>query len=370
MKLALLELRRRPGRFATATVILTLIAVLLAFLGGLLDGLIGSSTAPLNVQPASAIVYSAGSQDSIVRSRIDADTRAAVEGAVGAESVGGLGNIQIGGRLEGRGPRDLVSISLYGYELPPEGAPDEPPAPGEVWADATLRADDVEEGDEILLGPARTPVTVVGFLPDDVVAGSGTLWGSLETWRSVTAANRPGAVTGDDVVQALVISDRVDQASVVTDIDEATDGRTSSLTLADAMDALPGVSQQRSTFNQIIGVTALIAIVVVALFFALLTVERTGLYGVLKAVGASSGTLFGGVVVQALVVTAIASTIAVATALLADATIPVGSLPFNATPARLVSTVVILIVAALIGCAFSFRRVASIDPAEAIGGSL
>ena len=40
MKLALRELRRRPGRFVTATIILTLIAMLLMFLGGLLDGLI------------------------------------------------------------------------------------------------------------------------------------------------------------------------------------------------------------------------------------------------------------------------------------------------------------------------------------------
>ena len=52
-------------------------------------------------------------------------------------------------------------------------------------------------------------------------------------------------------------------------------------------------------FNQIIGVTLVIAIVVVALFFALLTVERIGLYGMLKAIGARSRTLFGGVVVQA-----------------------------------------------------------------------
>ena len=52
-----------------------------------------------------------------------------------------------------------------------------------------------------------------------------------------------------------------------------------------AIDAIPGVEQQRATFNQIIGVTVVIAVVVVALFFALLTVERTGLYGVLKAIG-------------------------------------------------------------------------------------
>ena len=41
MRLALRELVRRPGRFAVATAILTLIAALLMFLGGLLDGLVG-----------------------------------------------------------------------------------------------------------------------------------------------------------------------------------------------------------------------------------------------------------------------------------------------------------------------------------------
>jgi hemin transport system permease protein len=34
MRLALRELRRRPGRFVTATIILTLVAVLVMFLGG------------------------------------------------------------------------------------------------------------------------------------------------------------------------------------------------------------------------------------------------------------------------------------------------------------------------------------------------
>ena len=44
MKLALREMRRRPGRFATSAALLTLIAMLLMFLGGLLDGLIARST--------------------------------------------------------------------------------------------------------------------------------------------------------------------------------------------------------------------------------------------------------------------------------------------------------------------------------------
>ena len=58
MKLALRELIRRPGRFVTATLILTLIAVLLMFLGGLLDGLTRSATGAVRAQDADAIVYS------------------------------------------------------------------------------------------------------------------------------------------------------------------------------------------------------------------------------------------------------------------------------------------------------------------------
>lgn len=371
MRIALRELRRRPGRFAVATVILTLISLLLMFLGGLLDGLVASSTGALRAQDADAIVFSEGSQDSLVRSRIEGDVRSQVEEVVGAERVGGLGSVQLGGRLDGRGPRDLVPVVLFGYELAPRGLPDEPPAAGEVYADEALRSEDVEEGTTIQLGPARTEVTVVGFVSDSRYSGQGTLWGSLETWREVVGANRPAEATGDDVVQALVVRDDPSRSGgdLPAAIDEATGGATSSLTVSGAIEALPGVSQQRSTFNQIIGVTVVIAVVVVALFFALLTVERVGLYGVLKAVGASSRTLFAGVLLQALVVGLIASAVGIAASLVLDAVIPPGSIPFVAGPSRLGTSAAIVLLASAAGCAFSLRRVLRVDPAAAIGGA-
>ena len=52
-----------------------------------------------------------------------------------------------------------------------------------------------------------------------------------------------------------------------------------------------------------------------------------------------------------------------------DAVIPAGAIPFVALPARLISSVVYLLVAAVVGCAFSLRRVLKVDPAAAIGGS-
>ena len=127
MKLALRELRRRPGRFVVATAILTLIALLLMFLGGLLDGLTAGSTGALRAQRGELIVYSADSQDSLVRSRITPAVRADVEEVVGPARVAGLGSVQLGARVEGHGPRDLVPVVLFGYERAPRGLPDAVP---------------------------------------------------------------------------------------------------------------------------------------------------------------------------------------------------------------------------------------------------
>lgn len=368
MRLALRELYRRPGRFAVAAVILTLISLLLMFLGGLLDGLLASATGAYRAQEADVIVYSAESRNSLVRSHIPADLRTVIEQTDGVVDAGGLSSIQLGARLNDPASRDLLATALFGYERPPSGLPDPPPEKGTVIADSSLRSDGVEEGDTLLLGPRRSPVTVIGFVDDTLYSGQASLWGSLETWREVTAANRPDLGAGEETVQAVVAAtDGASASTVAQQIDEATDGETTTLTLAEAIEALPGVSQQRATFNQIIGVTVIIALVVVALFFALITVERTSLYGVLKAIGGSGWTLFAGVVTQAVVVTLVASTIAAAAALVLDAVIPPGAIPFTITPARLIVSVVLLVLAAVVGCAFSLRRVLRIDPASAIG---
>ncbi|MGI9598505.1 MAG: FtsX-like permease family protein [Acidimicrobiales bacterium] len=363
MRIALIELVRKPGRFATAAVILTLIAVLLMFLGGLLDGLLRASTGAIRAQPGDAIVYSDTAQASFPRSRIDADLRAEVEGVEGVAQVGGLGLVQLGARVPGNGPRDLANVALFGFELPPAGVPSAPPD-GQVYADVVLEADGIEEGMTVLLGPARSPVDVIGFVEDTSFNGQGGMWASTATWREILTANRPDAQLAPGVFQALVVAG---DDGVADRIDAATGGRTDSYTIDGAVDAVPGVREQSSTFNQIIGITIVIALVVIALFFALLTVERTGLYGVFKALGARSSTIFAGLVVQAVVVTLLAAVIAGAAVIALDLLIPPGSIPLFITAQRILLSTALLIVAAVIGSAFSLRRVLQIDPASAIG---
>lgn len=367
MKVALLELVRRPGRFVAAGGILTLIAILLMFIGGLLDGLLGSSTGAFRAQRGELMAFSASSNRSLPRSLIPITTEDAVAGVTGVKQVGGLGITQAAAR-PGSDPntRSLIPIVVIGYETPPNGLENTKVEPGTVYADSAIRSRGIEIGDTLLLGAPRTPVKVAGFVDDSRLSGQISLWTPLRSWNEIAASIRPG--TGDsDLVQALVIDTDEPDDVMIDRIERSSNGSLEVLSLTDAIDSLPGVATQRTTVNQVIGVTVVVALVVIALFFALITIERTTLYGVLKAIGASNRTLFGGVVLQAITLAVAASLIAALLSIALAVLVPPGTLPYSLSAQRIGLSSLLLLVAAIGGCAFSLRRVLGVDPATAIG---
>lgn len=360
IRLPFRELRRTPNRFVVATVVLAFLTTLLLFLGALLDGLYLGSTGAIRAQRSDVIVYSASSRDSFLRSRITPELRAQVESIAGVTEVGGIGFVLLGAQVPGED--ELADVAVAGYQTPPAGVP-APPAGGEGIADSRLRDQGVDTGDTILVGPAATPIRIIGFVDDTSYLLQGSVWVDLTTWREVQNANRPDAAVADDVVQALVVSGAGDLPTL---IDEATDGATSTLTIDDAVLALPGVKEQKSVFNQIIYSTFAVVLAVVGLFFSLLTLERIGLYGVLKAVGATTRRLFAGVLLQALAVAVVA--FAIGSALVGASLLALpAQVPVQLTAGRFVFTFVGLLVAATLGSAISLRRVTKVDPASAIG---
>ncbi|MGB4320983.1 MAG: ABC transporter permease, partial [Candidatus Microthrix parvicella] len=172
----------------------------------------------------------------------------------------------------------------------------------------------------------------------------------------------------------------VDQALVVQPSDTALDtggldalaGRLGGedgidvVTPEQAIQALPVVQQQSSTFRGIIGVTFVVTLMVVALFFTLITLERVGLYAVLKALGARTRDLLAGISVQAVCVSVVALVLGVVLSAVFVSVLP-ATLPVRLVPARLVQIAVGVLLSALLGSLFTLRRVLRIDPAEAIG---
>ena len=365
MKLALRELRRRPGRFVGAGLILFLLGSLLLLLNGLVEGLNANTDGIIRSQNAQLVVFSSTAQKSVPQSVISASTIAQIETAPGVRAAGRFGLTQLGARLPDAGPRDLIDVTVAGYDLAFAHLPARIDA-GHAWADSSLRdrnVRNVRNGTIIQVGSARTPLQVDGFIDNSGFQTQPTLWVSTDELIRLVATNRPGEALPAGATQAVVV-DTATPAATAAAIDRAT-GSTTTLTRTAAADAIPGIGG--GVLQQIIGLTVVIAVAVVALFFALLTGERVGLYGVLKAIGARNRSIFATVVTQSVVLAVLAAALATAVAEVFAAVVPIGTIPFKLTAARLAISVFLLLVAAILGASFSLRRILRIDPASAIG---
>jgi putative ABC transport system permease protein len=284
--------------------------------------------------------------------------------------VRGLGVALVGAAVPGRD--EAASAAVFGYEGGVAGVPAPPPA-GEAWVDRRLEADGAVAGRTIRLGRdepgASVPVEVRGTVAGTSYLLQGGVWVRMSVWRDVLARNRPDQALPRDTTQALVVTTApgADVQGVQRDIARATDGRLRALTKSEAISAIPGVESQRSTFRGIIWMTLLVTVVVVALFFALLTLERLALYGVLKAIGASSRTLATGLFTQAALTASIAFVAGAVLAFALARVLPEG-IPLELLPVRAALTFAGVLAAALLGSAISLRRIIRVDPATAVGG--
>jgi len=363
MKLGWLELIRRPGRFIVAGGALTLLVILLLLLGGLLDGLTAAATGAYRTLGADAIVYADTSRESLLRSRIEPDVRASVGRVPGVRAVHGLGVVLIGGRPQGRST--VLDLAVFGYETATEAVP-APPAPGSGYADRALEAEGVRVGDTILVGPAAVPVRVVGWVEGTRYLTQASLWVAEETWREVLVTSRPDAALAPGVWQALVVSGVGEPEALADRIEREVPG-TSALSIPEAILRLPGVEAQQGTFLQIIGVTLVVAGLVVALFFALVVLERVGTFGMLKAIGASNRQLAATLATQAALIALGAIVVGQIAAVGLGLVIP-EEVPVELRASRSLVTGVAVLATALVGSALSLRRLIRIEPASAVGG--
>ncbi|MGI9623920.1 MAG: ABC transporter permease [Acidimicrobiales bacterium] len=367
MRLALRELRRRPGRFTVVGGALTLLVLLLLFLGALLDGLFLGSTGAIRAQDADVLVYSDDARESFLRSSLTEVDRDEIVALQGVEAAGGIGFTLLG--VEIPGEDELADGAIAGYELATDVLP-QPPAPGTAHADRRLEAFGAELGDVVRIGPREVEIEIVGWVEDTTYLQQNSLWVDLDTWRAVQNANRPDAIVAGDEFQAIsvVATPGTDVETLIATV-EANVAGTDALTENDAVFAVPGISEQQVTFNSIIAVTLFVVGLVVALFFALLTLERVSLYAVLKAIGASNRTLAAGLVTQAVAVAVGAFICGALLAWLLSLVIP-PTVPVQFQMGRAFFFLLAVVATAIAGGVVSLRRVIKVDPASAIGAGV
>lgn len=374
MGLALKEMLRERGRFAAVVTAVGLICVLLLFLTSQLDGLYRGQTGVLRSQDAELVVYQSDVDRSLFRSSVPLADASLVARVPGVRAVGAVGALF--GAVRAVGGGRLVDMGLFGFQPGRPGTPatlvaGRLPRPGEggVGAvDESARRQGIGVGARVRFGGASGTIRVVGLVKDSTLALQPVLWVDLGVWRTLRGEVRPERAGGPpDANLFFVDVDRgASPAAVARRIDIRAPG-VEALSVAEAVDSLPGLAAQNQSFALIIGLTYVAAAIVVTLFFALLTLQKTELIGVLKALGAGSGLLARSLASQGVLI-AVAGYAGAVVFTLGLAGLVGGSLPFHVSLRSWLTVGGLIVAVALLGAALAFRRIARIDPASAVGG--
>lgn len=368
LMLASAEIRRGRGRFAAVVSALSLIVFLVLVLAALADGLFFGATGAVRSTTATAYAFSAEAEGSLVRSRLDQGDVSAFADAPGVESAGPVGVLLTGGT----GPEGDLDLSVFGIDMGSAGTPNTLvsgrfPDSGEngvALADQQLRQFGVDIGSIVAVGDAQAEI--VGIVTDTAYQLQPTIWTSVDTWRAMRDAVRPelsGETTQINAI-ALITTADADLTRIAMALPDTT-----VLTAEATGLAIPGVEQQDSTLTSIIYTTLAVAGLVVALFFALLVLEKRELFASLKALGTPTSKLGWSVIIQAVVSSMLGVVFGAIAARLFGLIIPAG-VPTLFRTDTLITIALFTVVAGFIGALFSLRRIARIDPATAIGGAL
>jgi putative ABC transport system permease protein len=363
MSLGLTEIRRSRLRFGLLTAAVALLVFLVLLLSTLGASLVGSLTGALDRLGADGLVYASSARDNIAASRLDPSVVEAVSAVPGVAATGAVGSFTTRAELGGA----ATEVQVFGFTPGSPGAPTAltdgrlPTAAGEAAVDAR----GVDVGDAIALADGEGTLQVVGLLRGSQFNALPTIYVPLDTYDAAVSAANPGLPFVPVNAIAFDIDPGADVTAVAAAVTAAVPG-TQGYSRSDAVARIPGIDSISQSFGILVGLTFVIGIVVIGFFFLILTVQKLRAFTLLRAIGATTGSLAAAVVLQITVVVAAASVAALALTALALRGLSTG-LPVNLSPVTVGTTVIAVWLFSMLAGLLSVRRIARIDPATAVG---
>ena len=207
-------------------------------------------------------------------------------------------------------------------------------------------------------------ITITGN--DYTVASIGDdLWYSHTPVIALTPdawAQANAAVGGTGEPTVLAVSGTADWTAVAAQTDTVADTTLTSLTALETFRS--EIGSLALMIAMLFGVSAL----VVGAFFTVWTMQRAGDIAVLKALGATTGSLVRDALGQALVVLIAGIGVGIA-AVVGFGTLAGQALPFVISPLTTLAPAVVMALLGLAGAAFALRTVTTADPLTALGSN-
>ena len=354
MFLAINEIRHSKLRYALVTGVMFLIAYLVFFLTGLAYGLAQDNRMAVDKWEADQILLTEEANDNLNMSMLPRslyDEVDAPEKAVLAQTAGVVTKEDNG---------EKVDVTFFGID------PDQFLAPnitdGEMFAsdDEAVADSSIEEeygisiGDTIKLAGSDKKLKIVGFTDNARFSVAPVLYTSIGDYQEIRFEKEDDSENAR--INAIVTRGKIKE---VPDDLVATD-------ISKFINELPGYNAQVLTFGFMIGFLIVIAAIVIGIFIYVLTMQKSEIFGVMKAQGISSRYIAFSVIAQTFLL-ATSGVLIGGLATIGTALVLPAAVPFQINLLFFASISVMMILIAMLGAFFSVRTIVKIDPLKAIG---
>ena len=372
MFLARKELWFSKRRFLLIGIIVVFITWLVFMLSGLGNGLSDLGTAVIRYSNMDFAVFQEDSEFALGKSILSQETVAQVEQVEGVDEAAGIitsaGAILLG---DARGDESgkKTSVMFVGIEpgsfLEPKvilGESLNSNNPNTITVDESLKLEGFSLGDSVILSGVGTEFEIGGFVQNQKLNHMPAVYAPLDTVQAFKYLV-PGSNQGiDNPINAIFLkgSDKVENriSQHISGVEIANKKQT--------LNGVPGYKAESGTINLMLWLLILISAFIIAVFFYVLTNQKTHQFGVMKAIGASNGFVIRSVVAQVFLLVSISIVIGIGLTYLTEAFLP-ESMPFNLLDEMVVVYSFVILLTSLFGSLFSVRGIVKIDPVTALG---
>ena len=349
MFLAWNEIRRNKLKFGLIIGVLTMISYLLFLLSGLANGLINMNKEGIDKWQADAIVLNKDANQTVQQSVFN---KKDIENKYKKQAT-----LKQTGEIVSNG-HQKDNVLVFGVEKSSFLVPSlieghKATKDNEVLADETLKNKGFKIGDTLTLSQSDEKLHIVGFTESAKYNASPVIF-----TNDATIAMINPRLTGDKI-NAVVVRDSNWK-------DKKLNQELEAVSINDFIENLPGYKPQNLTLNFMISFLFVISATVIGIFLYVMTLQKTSLFGILKAQGFTNGYLANVVISQTLILALFGTAFGLLLTGVTGAFLP-DAVPVKFDVLTLLVFAIVLMIVSVLGSLFSILTIRKIDPLKAIG---
>lgn len=349
MFLAWNEIRRNKLKFGLIIGVLTMISYLLFLLSGLANSLINMNKEGIDKWQADAIVLNKDANQTVQQSVFN---KKDIENKYKKQAT-----LKQTGEIVSNG-HQKDNVLVFGVEKSSFLVPSlieghKATKDNEVLADETLKNKGFKIGDTLSLSQSDEKLHIVGFTESAKYNASPVIF-----TNDATIAMINPRLTGDKI-NAVVVRDSNWK-------DKKLNQELEAVSINDFIENLPGYKPQNLTLNFMISFLFVISATVIGIFLYVMTLQKTSLFGILKAQGFTNGYLANVVISQTLILALFGTAFGLLLTGVTGAFLP-DAVPVKFDVLTLLVFAIVLMIVSVLGSLFSILTIRKIDPLKAIG---